>query len=622
MAGMERAAEPVDEIDLQQVDSNQKQALTMLISGVDPQRAAPEAPLDLPGAAVSVLQIHRDPAGGVEGWLLAHLAEATGPDGPQGLLRLETGRRPGSDPDFYATEAFVLRRLEAWKQRQPGHSLALLCLCGDAAHYSLLARSLPQLLPHWKAPTDPDQAGWMGAMADRMGLPPATGADPLLRPLPADRKPAPAAQRYWSRVDSPSAHFFQARVPPGQGVVVLAPLPDLAPGRCLARLGGWLMGGLGALPAPAPRPRGRLRPLDPTTAEDQLRAVPLLKDLAPAVRARLAQEAQRVQIADQQVVVRIGQPAEGLYVVTTGRLQVLLPDPQDPEQEREVDSLSDGDVFGEIGLVMGGSCTATVRAQSPVELLRIGRETIAQVVRQHPDLSEALWKAAGRRLLTNRLLDESGAEEAALAAATRAAAASGLLLFQEAEPLLAGHYFVVHGSGRVMTGQGWFTVEPGALFKLAGPGSLCPRGEPVRLLAWPPTASFDADLARNVQRSALSPHNPGAPMPNSPRTADTISSAAQLADDLRLQVWLAQAEQKNPSLHQRVSALSQARDDLRLQLHLGKMEASDAWETLEGHWTTLRSRLDQALDDAPEGPIKDILDEIRDGYHHFRDNKA
>ena len=111
-------------------------------------------------------------------------------------------------------------------------------------------------------------------------------------------------------------------------------------------------------------------------------------------------------------------------------------------------------------------------------------------------------------------------------------------------------------------------------------------------------------------------------MPNSPRTAGPISSAAQLADDLRLQAWLAQAEQKNPSLHQRVSALSQARDDLRLQLHLGKMEASDAWETLEGRWTTLRSRLDQALDDAPEGAIKDILDEIRDGYHHFRDNKA
>lgn len=101
--------------------------------------------------------------------------------------------------------------------------------------------------------------------------------------------------------------------------------------------------------------------------------------------------------------------------------------------------------------------------------------------------------------------------------------------------------------------------------------------------------------------------------------SDAVHARDQLRDDLKLQAWLALAEARNPSLHERVAPLAQARDDLRLQLHLGKMEATDAWHHAEERWQHLRQRLDHAIDGAEKpSDVHDVLDEIRSAYHRFR----
>jgi len=101
--------------------------------------------------------------------------------------------------------------------------------------------------------------------------------------------------------------------------------------------------------------------------------------------------------------------------------------------------------------------------------------------------------------------------------------------------------------------------------------------------------------------------------------SDPVNASRQLLDDLQLQAWLARAEQRNPSLHQRVAPLAQTRDDLRLQVHLGKMEATDAWHAAETRWGKLKQRLDRALEDIhPPEDLNDALDEIRTAYKHLR----
>lgn len=92
----------------------------------------------------------------------------------------------------------------------------------------------------------------------------------------------------------------------------------------------------------------------------------------------------------------------------------------------------------------------------------------------------------------------------------------------------------------------------------------------------------------------------------------------QMADELRLQAWLARAEFKNPSLHDastkaEIDALASMRDQLRLQLHLGRMEMREEWHRLEDRWRALMHRAGDTVDDAA-GSITDLIAGIREGY--------
>ena len=96
------------------------------------------------------------------------------------------------------------------------------------------------------------------------------------------------------------------------------------------------------------------------------------------------------------------------------------------------------------------------------------------------------------------------------------------------------------------------------------------------------------------------------------------SVLAQLADELRLQAWLARAEFENPSLkhdetREEVGALARVRDQLRVQLHLGRLEAQGEWERLEERWRKVQHLASRAVDDVGEG-LHDVLHDIRDGY--------
>jgi predicted component of type VI protein secretion system len=104
------------------------------------------------------------------------------------------------------------------------------------------------------------------------------------------------------------------------------------------------------------------------------------------------------------------------------------------------------------------------------------------------------------------------------------------------------------------------------------------------------------------------------------------SVLAQLADELRLQAWLARAEFEHPSLEhdetrQEVSALARIRDQLRVQLHLGRLEATEEFEHLEGRWRHLKHLASRAAADVEEN-LHDVLRDIRDGYRKLGDRQS
>ena len=114
---------------------------------------------------------------------------------------------------------------------------------------------------------------------------------------------------------------------------------------------------------------------------EQLRASGLFADADVASLERLARASIRISTAAGECVIRQGDPSDALYLVTAGDVVVTSTD-ESGALSSEVDRLTSGAWFGEIGLVRNVPCTATVTATTRCELLRVDGPTFVSVLTQ------------------------------------------------------------------------------------------------------------------------------------------------------------------------------------------------------------------------------------------------
>ena len=125
---------------------------------------------------------------------------------------------------------------------------------------------------------------------------------------------------------------------------------------------------------------------------------PVLGQLPPEEVGMFADRVTEVRVSAGQAVFRQGDPGDALYLVVSGRAEVIL------EQEgvgKRVASLGAGDSFGEMALLSGEARNATVEAVEPLELLRMGRQDFEEFVRKSPALATALERLGHERALAN-----------------------------------------------------------------------------------------------------------------------------------------------------------------------------------------------------------------------------
>jgi CRP-like cAMP-binding protein/di/tricarboxylate transporter len=178
--------------------------------------------------------------------------------------------------------------------------------------------------------------------------------------------------------------------------------------------------------------------------EALLTRIPLFTGLDRVARARLAAHLDPRELAPGETLCRQGEPGNGLYVVTAGRLTVLVA--ADGAPERPVASVGPGDLVGEMALLSGEPRSATVRAATAARVLRLDRERFLELVRQHPETVFAIARTLGRRLeaSTRAWLREDAprlaaleADLAGLAPEHRRALLDASLLDDSSEPALA-----------------------------------------------------------------------------------------------------------------------------------------------------------------------------------------
>ncbi|HEX7146738.1 MAG TPA: cyclic nucleotide-binding domain-containing protein, partial [Actinomycetota bacterium] len=136
-------------------------------------------------------------------------------------------------------------------------------------------------------------------------------------------------------------------------------------------------------------------------AHPVLADLPLLAFLPPALRGVVLDSFAPVSFPFGAVVVREGDDAQALFVVASGRARALKLG--DDGQEIPLGVLGPGDAFGEAALLERTARTATVRASSQLEALRLDRSLVDALVVRYPELRQALAREARWRQMANFL---------------------------------------------------------------------------------------------------------------------------------------------------------------------------------------------------------------------------
>ena len=141
-----------------------------------------------------------------------------------------------------------------------------------------------------------------------------------------------------------------------------------------------------------------------------LRSNPVFSALAPAQRQALARIFELRTVEAGHVIIEQGQGGDGLYLLLQGQCTPVF---RHPDGRRTAfPPLREGDVFGEISLLLGQPASATVCAETPCHLLRLGREAFEQHVLSQPGVRAALMRLGTERLLhISRLLSGRAAHE-------------------------------------------------------------------------------------------------------------------------------------------------------------------------------------------------------------------
>ena len=142
-----------------------------------------------------------------------------------------------------------------------------------------------------------------------------------------------------------------------------------------------------------------------------------LETLAPESRDLLLSVARKVSYVPTAVLVRHGEAARGAYILRSGSVEAVVTLPGG--ESLTVATLGPGSVFGEMALIELGTCTATVRATSPVEAWFVAHEDFRALVSQAQPaalkLQHAVTAALASKLaaLNERMLACSAPEDRA-----------------------------------------------------------------------------------------------------------------------------------------------------------------------------------------------------------------
>ena len=163
-----------------------------------------------------------------------------------------------------------------------------------------------------------------------------------------------------------------------------------------------------SMPIPYPRQivelirdeRGRHAREDLVHKREAIDHAELFASLTPQEKDALARELKTAPFVSNDVVFREGEPADSLYLLAQGQVQVVRDSPDGATRNRFA-TLSAPAYFGEMGLLLGAPRGATVIAEGDVMCYQLERRGFDAIIKARPQIALAMSEVLAKRQAAN-----------------------------------------------------------------------------------------------------------------------------------------------------------------------------------------------------------------------------
>lgn len=223
-------------------------------------------------------------------------------------------------------------------------------------------------------------------------------------------------------------------------------------------------------PAGDDKARGRIAAI-----ATQLKGAPIFTGLPGAELERIANSVKLITYPPATVLLKAGEPGEKYFLLAAGKVDVIQVDKDGTE--KVLSALGPGQGVGEMSLLTGEKCSATVRSTDTVKALVINRSDFERMLEAAPQLNRHFNKILADRLRsTNQKLTDviqngvlGKLSMFSLAELTQALAVSGR----------TGYLHLMHKAQR-----GYLTVRDGYVFHAKLPGKDKPEDAFLEMMTW------------------------------------------------------------------------------------------------------------------------------------------
>ncbi len=348
-------------------------------------------------AQQTVIHVYKNGAGAVVGYFALHIFEKELNGKPAAVFRAEAGTLRDYRGNNNSVRIGVNYALRYWLTH-PNRAIFYLGTLVHPSSYMGLAKYAEIVWPNRAQPVPPDLATFMHELADVFGVQPVDPQKPLVVHVGWRTIDTEVERTYWRNCDKPMAHFFVQENPSyseGHGLMTLVPVSSGS----LLRVAGRVLGD---------QVQHRLEPLLMTAQQlplvrqifglqdiqRRLKRTSLFADLPDEDLRATAQAAEVLTLPPGRFVFRTGDTGDELYVIASGAVYTVV---EQNGEERIIDQLAIGAMFGEIALLSGEPRTASIRTANKSTLLQIKRKALLALMETHPQIGASVWGAYARR---------------------------------------------------------------------------------------------------------------------------------------------------------------------------------------------------------------------------------